>query len=117
MMSLVRGMPLQPHACINCGSLGEMEDDGPPMSVFCEGVDVNWGDSVYLCVGCAQIAGKLVGLIDGSRQEDQERALRKITVERDALIASNEDLADKLDKIVQGRRTTKEVRDAHKAVN
>jgi hypothetical protein len=46
---------------------------GAEPAAFREGVDINWGDSLYICCSCARVIGGLFGMMD----PDEVKALRK----------------------------------------
>jgi|SRR5450755_2614311 len=62
-LCLTTGMPLQPCTCLLCGTT-PMEDDGTlKRAIFAEGVDVDWGNSVYICWECGELIADLVGRV------------------------------------------------------
>lgn len=61
-LELVKGMELIPHACVLCANNPADEITGEQQeAIFAPGVDVNWGDSVYICNSCGQIIADLLG--------------------------------------------------------
>ena len=67
---LVTGMPLQPHACIACGQNPSDVEGRPKEALFAEAVDVDWGNSVYLCASCQNV---IVELVTGKTIEEVEK--------------------------------------------
>lgn len=61
MFQLTTGMPLQPNVCLTCGATPTNDDGTYKQAVFAEGIDVNWGDSVYICWECSELIADLVG--------------------------------------------------------
>src|SRR5262252_5334435 len=60
-LELVKGMPLVPNACVLCGNNPADDLTGEQLEhVFAPGVDVDWGSSVYICNGCANIIADLM---------------------------------------------------------
>src|SRR6266571_3292992 len=63
-LEVVKGMAEIPHHCVICGSNPMDEITGEQQeAIFAPGVDVNWGDSVYLCKSCVEIMADLFGRV------------------------------------------------------
>lgn len=56
----VTGMPLTPHACVACGQNPSDVEGNFDTALFAEGVDVDWGNSVYLCSSCQNVIVELI---------------------------------------------------------
>lgn len=110
-MSLVRGMPLIPHACVACGSMGEVTEEGLPEAVFVEGVDINWGDSVYLCRTCARIAGELVGCSSPEVHENMVNQIRELQARVAELKESDDVARSQIKRMLDGARARKEAKE------
>src|SRR4051812_26897033 len=102
---LVDGMPLQPHACICCGKGPRDENGDIRENVFAEAIDINWGDSVYICPECGIVIGGLYGMVTEEDVEEDKRKLKKL-----------EDIEDRYDKLnkrvrkmIDGNKARKEV--------
>ena len=116
-MSWVRrqGMHLKPYRCVACGQSatppanteGEVAD-----AYFCEGVDVNWGDSVFLCDACVWVLGQLAGFLD----PDQVNELRRQLNQTEDLVLEtteeNKTLKARISRILDGSKAMKEARKA-----
>jgi hypothetical protein len=106
----VEGMKLKPNCCIACGSTGEVVDgDGSPEAYFAEAVDVNWGDSLYLCGTCVRILGQLRGMIDVEQAEEAQNRIRTLEEELSAERASHDQLKTRVERMMDGVRAKKEV--------
>lgn len=57
---LVTGMPLVPNACIACGQNPSDVEGNKKEALFAGGVDVGWGESVYICASCQNVIVQLV---------------------------------------------------------
>lgn len=110
-----QGMHLKPYRCVACGQTPRDDDvEGRPVkqAYFCEGVDVNWGDSVFLCDSCVRVLGELRGMMD-VKQADRlkgnvmryEARIKELEEERDTLQA-------RIDRMLDGVRAKKEAQQA-----
>jgi hypothetical protein len=106
-LELVRGMALTPNACVLCANNPVDETTGEQQEhIFAPGVDVNWGDSVYICNSCGQIIADLLG---------------RSTVEGfDRLQAENEELKEELEDLKERHERAKafieRIKEGNKAV-
>lgn len=104
---LVTGMPLQPHSCVCCGK-GPRDENGEVRdNVFAEAVDINWGDSVYICPECGFVIGGLYGMLREDEVEELQRELKKLEGVEDKYKKLNE----RVKKILAGNKAKKEVKD------
>jgi hypothetical protein len=109
------GYKLKPYSCAACGSSGEHTQEGPPDSYFAQGVDINWGDSLYLCDTCVRILGELRGMLDvdavaklKKERDDLARELEEMRRERDQL-------SNRVSRMLDGARARKEAKEAMNA--
>lgn len=84
-------------------------------AVTAPGVDINWGDNLYMCEGCVSVAAQLVGLLPEDKVEELvgrnnflEKRLQQVSTE---LETANE----RIDKMLEGARAKKEARKAREA--
>lgn len=105
---LVKGMPLEPHSCAACGG-GPRDGDGNIVeAVFAEAVDINWGDSLYICKTCSRVIAELW---EFETPEEVEK-LKKRIEELEAIEEAHEVLKARVRKMLDGSRARKEVADA-----
>jgi hypothetical protein len=114
-LELVDKMTQVPATCLLCHNspVDETREDRRPLpAVFAPGLDVNWGESVYICAGCAGLIADLIGRRSGadfekieSRKDFLEKRMKKVSAELDTTKA-------RLDKIVEGKKAVKEAREA-----
>lgn len=102
---LVTGMPLQPHSCVCCGKGARDESGNIRENVFAEAVDINWGDSVYICPECGLVIGELYGMVSPDDVED----LRLKVKELEDFEEKYNELNARVKKILEGNRAKKEV--------
>lgn len=110
-LELVKGMELIPQACVLCANNPVDEITGQQQEhIFAPGVDVNWGDSVYICNSCGQIIADLLGraTVEG---------FDKLKAENDELKGEYLDLREKhdrakafIERIKDGNKAVKEVK-------
>jgi hypothetical protein len=106
-LELVTGMELTPQACILCANNPVDEVTGEQQQhIFAPGVDVNWGDSVYICNSCGQIIADLLGraTTDG---------FDKLTNKYDELLQEHIDLQEKHEK---AKAFIERIKDGNKAI-
>ena len=111
MFKVTVGMPEQPNACVHCGACPSNDDGTYKQAIFSDGVDIDWGNSVYTCWDCAELIADLVG-----------RATRggfdELTAKYEALLEAHAELEINyerqealIDKIRQGAAATKTLRE------
>ena len=110
-----KGMALIPHACVNCGSTGQQGEDGPPESIFFGGVDINWGDSLYLCMGCAQVVAQLVGFHTPAEYDKVARQNKKLSQQVEKLTVERDNLEGRMNRMLDGARARKEAKESRDA--
>src|SRR4051812_24624321 len=111
----VVGMKLKPYNCIACGCTPTNEEDpngGPADAYFAEGVDVNWGDSVYLCGTCVRILGELRGMVDTDKVEKVQAENKKLKKLLESEEAKHEALKEKVSRMVDGAKAKREAKAA-----
>jgi hypothetical protein len=114
-LELVTKMTQSPATCLLCHNspVDETREDRRPLpAIFAPGLDVNWGESVYICAGCV---GLMADLMDRpaqaevekieSRKDFLEKRMKKVSAELDTTKA-------RLDKIIAGKKAVKEAREA-----
>lgn len=106
------GMPLKPYCCAGCGSTGEMGEDGPPPAYFREGVDINWGDSLYICDTCCRILGELRGMADVDKVQALESAVTQWKDKYDTVKRNLDEAQNRIDRMLDGVKAKKEAQKA-----
>jgi hypothetical protein len=87
MFKVVKGMEEQPYHCIHCGSNPMDINGNQQKAIFSEGIDVDWGNSVYTCWDCAEL---IADLIDREPRASYER-----------VSADNEALRNEIDRLTE----------------
>lgn len=110
-LEIVKGMALVPHACVLCANNPVDEATGEQQeAIFAPGVDVNWGDSVYICDSCCQIIADLKGRVT-------KEGFDKLTAKFETLETDYKELAEKheraktfIERIKDGNQAVKDVK-------
>lgn len=114
-LELVKGMPLMPHHCTLCSNNPVDEITGQQQEhVFVPGVDVNYGDSVYICHSCAEIIADLIGRSTRAGFDEIERKYRNLKAEHEVLEGNYEREKTFVDRIKDGNKAIKEVKASDK---
>lgn len=110
-------MHLKPYKCVGCG--GTPRDDeveGRPnlQAYFCEGVDIDWGNSLFLCGNCVRVLGELRGMVGVG---DHAKVVKKLEETESELTQTREDLEkaqDRIARMLDGVAAKKEATAARK---
>lgn len=105
---LITGMPLEPHSCVCCGGGPRDADNEIVEAVFAEGVDINWGDSVYICKVCSQVIAELWGFTSPDDTEKLKATIKSLEDYEERFNNLNE----KVRKMLEGARARKDVKDS-----
>jgi hypothetical protein len=112
--SVVPAMHLKPYRCIACGSTPR--DTSHPkrpqlQAYFAEGIDVNYGDSVFLCEECVKVLGQLRGM-DVHEKTVKDRDQWKKSYHE--AMTELEETNDRVERMLDGVRAKKEATGARK---
>lgn len=105
----VSGMPLSPHACIACGQNPRDAEGNFEEALFAAGVDVGWGEAVYLCSSCQNV---IVQLVTGQTIEEVEAnqgEINKLTEELRSERKEHTKLKKRVQQILKGARAKERV--------
>lgn len=112
---LTPNMPLNPGRCLICACtpLDETKENRPPLpAVHAEGIDVNWGDAVYICWTCAGVVADLVGRPSEDTVRTVVRGARLQKKENEKVRARNEEVEGLLRSMVEGDEARTAAREA-----
>jgi hypothetical protein len=113
----VPAMHLKPYKCVACG--GTPRDDeveGRPnmQAYFCEGVDIDWGNALFLCGNCVRVLGELRGMVGVG---DHKKVVQKLEQTEAQLTQAQNELEeahDRIDRMLDGVKAKKEATAARK---
>lgn len=108
----VEAMKENPGTCFHCGGSGVEQDH----IIEFQGIDINWGDTPYLCGECIEILCTIVGRVS----EDEHK---EVVAERDALSdqltalgEQHEELKGRVKKMLDGARAKRDIKKEREAV-
>lgn len=114
-LELVKGMELTPQACVLCANNPVDEVTGEQQEhIFAPGVDVNWGDSVYICNSCGQIIADLLGRVTTVGFDKLKGENEELKEELEGLKVEHEKAKKLLERVADGRRAEKAVKKEQK---
>jgi hypothetical protein len=111
-LTLVDGMPEIPHVCAICAGNPYDEATGEQrQAIFAEGVDIDFGGALYICMDCAHL---IANLIDRVPQEGYDRLQTKyenLYEEHEALKIEHEELKEIVDQIRSGAAASRRLKE------
>lgn len=113
-LKLVKMVGSKPE-CAFCGCTPRDEEDNLLPGVTAEGVDINWGDNLYMCQPCVKVAGQLIGMEEAEVVERMGKQLDFRNHQVEKLQAENEKLEKRIGKMLDGSREMKAAREERKA--
>jgi hypothetical protein len=115
--SVVPAMHLKPYRCIACGSTPR--DTSHPkrpqlQAYFAEGIDVNYGDSVFLCEECVKVLGQLRGMVDVDVHEKLIKLHDGLVRAHQKLVEEYDTQESRIERMLDGVKAKKEVTSSRK---
>jgi len=110
-------MHLKPYRCIACGSTPRdtTHPNRPQLQAyFCEGVDVNFGDSVFLCEECVKVLGQLRGMVDVDVHEKLIKLHDGLVRAHQKLVEEYDTQESRIERMLDGVKAKKEVTSSRK---
>jgi hypothetical protein len=107
-----------PGCCLLCAGnpVDETKEDHPLLPfIHVPGLDVNWGDSVYICWNCASVMADLLGRPDSEKVKAILRGAKLQKKANGKLVKEVDELKKLLASVIAGETATekaKEVLDA-----
>lgn len=110
-LEVVRGMKLPPNHCVLCSNNPADEITGEQLqAIFAPGVDVNWGDSVYICWGCTEIIADLAGRVTVEGFDKLNKKYQDLTEAYNTLVGEHNKAKSLIERIQDGQKAVKEAR-------
>lgn len=110
-------MHLKPYRCIACGSTPRdtAHPNRPQLQCyFAEGIDVNYGDSVFLCEECVKVLGQLRGMVDVEDHEKLKNSYDLLLGKYEQLEDDFEEQESRINRMLDGVKAKKESQAARK---
>jgi hypothetical protein len=111
-LTIVDGMPEIPHVCAVCAGNPYDEATGAQrQAIFAEGVDIDFGGALYICLDCAELIANLINRVP---QEGYDALLTKHQALLEAhaeLEKEHEELQEIVNQIRAGASASKRLRE------
>jgi hypothetical protein len=111
-------MHLKPYKCVACGGTprdDEIEGRPSMQAYFCEGVDIDWGNSLFLCGNCVRVLGELRGMVGVTEHNKLKTLYESLLDSHEKLSETHAALQDRVDRMLDGVAAKKEVTKARKS--
>lgn len=106
----VSSMTNQPGCCLVCGGNPTDVEGNQQPSLHAEGIDVNWGDDLYLCWECVNLIADLIWRVPREDFDKMSQDLWDTEKELDELKKDHKKLQAQMLRIVDGAKARKEVK-------
>jgi hypothetical protein len=104
------GPTLPPQHCMFCGSTPSRDGRVLEM-VTCEGMDINWGETPYICWDCCGIISDLIGRPSEEIVKAGVRGARLQKKHNERLVAENEKLKAVIGGLIDGADMIEEAKE------
>lgn len=109
MLERVEVMSESPGTCAACGSQPSDEEGNPKPAIEAVGVDVDWGNSLYLCEECVFVAGELLGMVTKDKAEILTSRNKFLEKQNKKLQKKIEKISTKAKALIAGKKAEKEL--------
>lgn len=113
MLERVEMMEEQPGVCAACGCQPSDEEGVPKPAILASGVDINWGDSLYLCEECVFVAGELLGMMRVEKATELKSRNKFLEKQNEKLIKKAQKAKDIASRVLAGKKAEKELANEH----
>jgi len=87
---------------------------GGTSAVTAPGVDINWGDNLYMCDGCVRVAAQLIGLLPEEKVEEIQNRNEFLEKRIEQVVTELGEANARIDRMLEGARAKREAREARK---
>ena len=108
----VQGMEGQPQCCVACGGNPADFEGNQQQALWAEGVDIDWGNNLYLCWECVQVIADLGGRATKEGFDKLDAQLNELQERYEALEAEHADTMEEVRKIRDGAAARKRLRES-----
>lgn len=98
-----------PH-CTFCRGVPRDDDNEPLPGATAEGVDVNWGDNLYICQDCIAIGGELIGMLTPVESEKLRKQIEFRNRQVEKLQGQIQKLEDRVERMLTGAKAVSEAK-------
>jgi hypothetical protein len=107
----LEGPTLPPQRCMFCACTPVDEHKRILKMVTCEGMDINWGETPYICMICCGIIADLIGRPSEEVVKAGVRGARLQKKHNEKLVARNEELEKVIRGLVDGQNMIEEAKE------
>jgi hypothetical protein len=100
-----------PGDCFICSCRPVDEEGELREFIYPEGMDINWGETPYICWDCAGIMADLIGRPDAEKIKAVLRGARLQKKHNTKLLAENEELRTSLQALLDGREASEKAKE------
>jgi hypothetical protein len=105
-------MPDQPQCCAGCGGNPVDFEGYQRQALWCEGVDIDWGNMLYLCWECGEVIADLVGRATRGGFDELEAKHNALLEEHARLEREHEELMETVETIRSGAAARRKLKAA-----
>jgi hypothetical protein len=100
-----------PNCCVVCGGNPVDFEGTQRQALWAEGVDIDWGGSLYLCWECGEIVADLMGRATREGFDKLTQKYEALQEEHTALVEEHEEQQKEIDKIREGVAASRRIRE------
>lgn len=108
----VETMSEQPGTCMACGNSGLVDGEIQHPIVEMQGIDINWGDTPYLCAECVNVVCDLAERVTQKDHEDVIAERDHLSEQLTQLQEEHQSLQNRVTRMLDGRKAIKEQKEA-----
>lgn len=110
-LELVEGAALPPQTCMFCATNPRDERGKSLPFVTAVGMDINWGETPYICATCCGIISDLTDRPDGEKVKAVLRGAKLQKKHNKKLTEENEELRKGLKAVLDGKEATEKAKE------
>lgn len=113
-LELVGGATKPPATCMFCATnpVDEMKENKPPLPfIEAVGMDINWGETPYICWTCAGLIADLVDRPDAEKIKAVLRGAKLQKGHNEKLVKENEELRGLMKGLLEGAEVTERAKE------
>ena len=107
----IDGMPESPQCCVACGGNPSDFEGHMQQALWAEGVDIDWGNMLYLCWECVQIIADLAGRATKEGFDKLDVQLNELQQRYEELEAEHAAQEELLQRVRDGAAARKQIKE------